>query len=174
MGRLMNPILSLLAWPKKVAAVDEAALVYLNGKTARILFAVAEAVIGADFKDKVPNFITTIDEYLGYQRRSSRQALTQALLLVESSVVILLLGGGLHGFSHLSIADRQRVLSRMKDHNQQLLRNLYAACVNIAASTFYASEATWDEIQYDGVSVDHPEILAVPRWRPDDPRPVEK
>ena len=55
-------------------------------------------------------------------------------------------------------------------------RNIYAAFVNVSAATFYASELTWPDLGYPGVSVDHPEILNHPPpipWRPGDPRPVE-
>lgn len=89
--------------------------------------------------------------------------------------VTICIGGGLRGFSHLSIPDRQRVLERLSKSNVQQFRNLYAAGVNISASAYYSSEATWSSIQYDGVSVDHPEILTNPQppWRPHDPRPIE-
>lgn len=173
MERILIPLLRLLAHPKKVIQIDESKLEYLDGKTAHILFAVAEAVIGEDFRLKAPNFISVIDDYLGYQRQAQREALTQALLLIEARLVNLLFSGHLRGFSHLSLAERQSVLAKLKASDRQLLRNLYAAFVGISASTFYANEATWKEINYDGVSIDHQEILAVPRWRPNDSRPVE-
>jgi hypothetical protein len=49
--------------------------------------------------------------------------------------------------------------------------------VNVSASTYYASDLTWRDLNYKGVSVDHPEILNQPPpipWRPDDPREIEK
>lgn len=173
MERILIPVLNFFAHPKRVIAIDEAALKYLNGKTAHILFAVAEAVVGEDFRHKVPNFIQIIDDYLAYQRRMQREALTQGLLLVENSLASLVFAGRLQGFSHMTIKDRQRVLAYLKQSDRQLLRNLYAAFVNISASAYYSSEATWKDIHYDGVSVDHPEILNLPRWRPGDSRPVE-
>ena len=161
--------------PKRVLAIDKAQLKFLDIKTAHILFALAEAVIGEDFRVKVPNFIPMIDDYFGYQRKAQREALRQGMRVLESKVVSLLLGGGLRGFSHLSIADRQQILEKLSKSKVQQFRNLYAAGVNISASTYYASEATWNEIKYDGVSVDHPEILTNPKppWRPHDPRPIE-
>ncbi|CAN5216365.1 MAG: hypothetical protein ACR2GW_04305 [Pyrinomonadaceae bacterium] len=173
MGRILTPILALLAWPKKVIQIDEDALNFLDGKTAHILFAVGEAVTGEDFRVKVPHFIPLIDEYLAYQRRQQREAFRQGLLLVENALANLVFGGRLRGFSHMSIADRQRVLEHLKGSDTQLLRNLYAAFVNVSASAYYASEATWKDIHYDGVSVDHPPLLQVARWRSNDPRPVE-
>lgn len=175
MERLLMPILNFFVNPKRVIAIDETQLKFLDIKTAHILFALAEAVIGEDFKVKVPNFILIIDDYFGYQRKTQREALTQGMLLLESAIVSLFFGGGLRGFSHLSIPDRQRVLERLSKSNVQQFRNLYAAGVNISASTYYSSEATWSSIQYDGVSVDHPEILTNPKppWRPQDPRPIE-
>ncbi len=175
MERLLMPILNFFVNPKRVLNIDEAALKFLDIKTAHILFAVAEAVIGEDFKVKVPNFILLIDDYLGYQRKTQREALAQGMLLMESTIVSLFFGGRLRGFSYLSIPDRQRVLENLSQSNVQQFRNLYAASVNIAASAYYSSEATWSSIQYDGVSVDHPEILTNPKppWRPNDPRPIE-
>jgi hypothetical protein len=169
------PILDFLINPKRVIDIDEAQLKHLDIKTAHILFAMAEAVIGEDFKVKVPNFILMIDDYFGYQRKSQRDALRQGMRLLESTVTSLLFGRRFRGFSHLSIADRQRVLENLRKSKVQQFRNLYAAGVNISASTYYASEATWKDIKYDGVSVDHPEILTNPRppWRRDDLRPIE-
>jgi hypothetical protein len=169
------PILDIFINPKRAIDIDEAELKHLNIKTAHILFAVAEAVIGEDFKVKVPNFILMIDDYFGYQRKSQRDALRQGMMLLESVVVSLFVGGSFRSFSHLSIADRQRVLEKLSKSRVQQFRNLYAAGVNISASTYYASEATWQDIKYDGVSVDHPEILTNPKppWRPKDPRPIE-
>ncbi len=171
--RILIPILSALAHPKKVIAIDEKRLTFLDGKTAHILFAVAEAVIGKDFNEKVPDFVPIIEDHLAYQRRVQREALTQGLLLIENSLASLVFARRLRGFSHLSIEDRRRVLDHIRVSRQQLLRNLYVAFVNIAASAYYANESNWKEILYDGVSVDHPEILSVARWRQSDPRPVE-
>ena len=170
--------------PKKWIAIDESKLKFLDPDSAHILFAVAEAVIGEQLRVKVPNFIPMIDDYVGFQRRSQREALAQGLGVVEGLIVRLFFGRTLRGFSHLSVADRQRILGRMSTSRFQQFRNLYAAAVNIAASGYFASESTWAEIQYRGVSVDHPEILGgspppppqptpVP-WRPDDPSPIEQ
>jgi hypothetical protein len=176
-AQVLNAILGAFAWPKKGAEVDEKRLEYLDGKTAQILFAVAEAVLGENFLKEAPEFIYTVDEYMAFQRQGNRDAFTQALLLAESPAFNLLNGGGLRGFSRLSIKDRQAVLTRLRASDRDLHRNLYAAFVNVSAATFYASPAAWARIQYDGVSVDHPEILNRPPpvpWRPKDPRPIEK
>ena len=175
MERLLIGLLGLLAHPKKVIEIDEKSLRYLDGKTAHILYAVGEAVIGEDFHAKVPNFVAMIDDYLGYQRQSQRELLNAGLLLVENAFFNFRRGGRLHGFSHHSLADRQALLGRLKTSNKQQDLNLYAACVNTSASAYYASPSTWGEILYDGVSVEHPEILKqmpVP-WRKNDPRPIE-
>ena len=170
--------------PKKLIQIDESKLKFLHPDTAYILFAAAEAVVGDTLRLKVPNFIPMIDDYVGYQRRSQRETLKQGMDAMEGFVVRIFFAHSLRGFSHLSLADRQKVLGRMSQSKVQQFRNLYAACVNIAASAYYASEATWPEIHYAGVSVDHPEILGgtpppppspqpVP-WRTNDPRPVEQ
>lgn len=177
MAQVLNAILGAFAWPKKGAEVNESRLEYLDGKTAQILFAVAEAVLGENFLPEAPEFIYTVDEYMAFQRQGNRDAFTQALLLAESPAFNLLNGGGLHSFSRMSIKDRQGVLSRLGASDRDLHRNLYVAFVNVSAATFYASPAVWPRIRYDGVSVDHPEILNGPPpvpWRPKDPRPVEK
>ena len=168
--------------PKKLIQIDESKLKFLEPDTAYVLFAAAEAVVGDTLRLKVPNFIPMIDDYVGYQRRSQREALKQGMDAMEGLIVRIFFAHSLRGFSHLSLADRQRVLGRMSQSRVQQFRNLYAACVNIAASAYYASEATWPEIHYAGVSVDHPEILGgtpppplppdpVP-WRKTDDRPI--
>lgn len=177
MAQVLNAILGAFAWPKKGAEINESRLEYLDGKTAQILFAVAEAVLGENFLREAPEFIYTVDEYMAFQRQGNRDAFTQALLLAESPAFNLLNGGGLHSFSRMSIKDRQGVLSRLGASDRDLHRNLYVAFVNVSAATFYASPAVWPRIRYDGVSVDHPEILNRPPpvpWRPKDTRPVEK
>ena len=177
MAQVLNAILGAFAWPKKGAEVNESRLEYLDGKTAQILFAVAEAVLGENFLREAPEFIYTVDEYMAFQRQANRDAFTQALLLAENPVFNLFVGGRPHGFSRMSIEDRQAVLGKLRTSGTDLLRNLYVAFVNVSAATYYASPATWPDIRYDGVSVDHPEILNRPPpvpWRPNDTRPVEK
>lgn len=168
-------ILNFLINPKRVVEINEAQLKFLDIKTAHILYALAEAVIGEDFRVKVPNFIPMIDDYFGYQRKAQRDALRQGMSLLESATTSFLFGRRFRGFSHLSVADRQRILKNLSQSKVQQFRNIYAAGVNISASTYFASEATWKDIKYDGVSVDHPEILTNPQppWRPNDPRPIE-
>jgi hypothetical protein len=177
MAQLLNSVLSFFVSPKKAIPIDESKLEYLDGKTAQILFAVAESVLGENFLQKAPQFIETVDNYLAYQRRATQEIFTQALLLAEQPAFNLIVGGKLRSFSRMSIKDRQDILQKLRGSDQQLRRNLYAAFVNVSAATYYASPATWQDIQYDGVSVDHPEILNRPPpipWRPTDPRPVEK
>ncbi len=173
MARIAIPILGVFAHPRRIIQIDERRLTYLDAKRAHILFAVGEAIVGNDFNQKAPDFVYIVDDYLAYQRRESREALAQGLLITENWVVSLVFARRPRGFSHLSIEDRRRVLARLAVSDVQLLRNLYAAFVNISASVFYSHQATWAEVGYDGVSVDHPELLATPRWRPGDPRPVE-
>ncbi|MDQ3686004.1 MAG: hypothetical protein M3430_10450, partial [Acidobacteriota bacterium] len=78
MAQVLNSVLGIFVNPKKVIAIDESKLENLDGKTAHILFAVGEAVLGENFLAKAPNFITVIDDYLTFQRRSQREALSQA------------------------------------------------------------------------------------------------
>lgn len=173
MARIAVSVLGVFAHPRRVIEIQERRLAYLNAKQAHILFAVGEAVVGDDFHQKAPDFVYIVDDYLAYQRRESREALAQGLLITENSLVSLVFARRARGFSHLSIEDRRRVLARLAASDVQLLRNLYAAFVNISASVFYAQPTTWAEIAYDGVSVDRPELLDAPRWRPGDARPVE-
>ena len=63
--------------PNKLISIDESKLKFLDPDSAYILFAVAEAVIGEQLRVKVPNFIPMIDDYVGFQRRSQREALAQ-------------------------------------------------------------------------------------------------
>ena len=169
--------LNAIADPKKRAEVKPALkLDHLNMKTALVLFAVAEAVLGENFLAKAPKFIETVDDYLNYQRRAQREQFLIALLIAETRTFNLLVGGKPKGFSHMSLAERRHVLERLRVSKQELNRNLYAAFVNVSASTYYASDLTWPDLGYPGVSVEHPEILnqspPVP-WRPGDPRPIE-
>ncbi len=169
-------ILNETAKPKKRSEVVHGKLEHLNEKTALILFAVAEAVLGEKFLLKAPKFIETVDDYLNYQRPAQREQFLTALLLAETRIFNFIVGGNLQGFSHMSLAERQKTLEELRSSNQQQGRNIYAAFVNVSASTYYASELTWPDLGYPGVSVDHPEILNQPPpipWRPTDPRPIE-
>lgn len=169
-------ILNETAKPKKRAEVIHGKLEHLNEKTALILFAVAEAVLGEKFLLKAPKFIETVDDYLNYQRPAQRDQFLTALLLAETRIFNFIVGGNPQGFSHMSLAERQKTLEQLRSSKQQQGRNIYAAFVNVSASTYYASELTWPDLNYPGVSVDHPEILnqlpPIP-WRPTDPRPIE-
>jgi len=169
-------ILNEIAQPKKRAEVIHGKLENLNDKTALILFAVAEAVLGEKFLLKAPKFIETVDDYLNYQRTAQREQFLTALLLAETRIFNFIVGGHPEGFSHMSLAERQKTLEQLRSSKQQQGRNIYAAFVNVSASTYYASELTWPDLGYPGVSVDHPEILNQPPpipWRPTDPRPIE-
>jgi len=168
-------ILSSLAHPKERSEVTATTFDCLNRETALILFAVAEAVLGEGFLAKAPRFIETVDDFLNYQRPAQREQFVLALLITETTMP-LTVGGMTRHFSHLSIADRRKILEKLRSSSLQLRRNIYAALVNVSASTYYASELTWADLNYKGVSVDHPEILNQPPpipWRPDDPRPIE-
>jgi hypothetical protein len=123
----------------------------------------------------VPKFIETVDDYLNYQRAAQRNQFLIALLIAETTFG-LTIGGTFKSFSHLSIDERRKILEKLRSSKQQLRRNIYAAFVNVSAATYYASDLTWPDIGYTGVSVDHPEILNRPPpvpWRPTDPRPIE-
>lgn len=174
MAGLLNT-LRKAADPRKRSEVNVANLERLDEKTALILFAVAEAVLGEGFLQKAPKFIATVDDYLNYQRPAQRDQFLLALLITEVRLLTLFADAPPKPFSHLSLADRRKVLEKLRAGGQQS-RNIYAAFVNVSASTFYSSDLTWPDIGYPGVSVDHPEILnrqpPIP-WRPGDPRPVE-
>ena len=168
--------LNAAANPKQRSEVTATQFDNLNKKTALILFAVAEAVLGEGFLAKAPKFIETVDDYLNYQREAQRDQFLIALLIAETTLG-LTVGGTLRSFSHLSIDDRRKILERLRSSSQQQRRNIYAAFVNVSAATYYASELTWSDIGYTGVSVDHPEILNQPPpipWRPTDLREIEK
>jgi hypothetical protein len=168
-------VLSFLAHPKERSEVTATTFDCLNRETALILFAVAEAVLGEGFLVKAPRFIETIDDFLNYQRPAQREQFLLALFILETTMPLTVAGMTRH-FSHLSMDDRRKILEKLRSSSQQLRRNIYAAFVNVSASTYYSSELTWTDLDYKGVSVDHPEILTqtppIP-WRPDDPRPIE-
>lgn len=168
--------LNALANPKRRAEVKTGPLENLNNKTALILFAVAEAVLGENFLAKAPKFIETVDDYLNYQRPAQRDQFLIALLITETELFNLIVAGQARGFSHMSLADRRKVLERLRSSSRDQRRNIYAAFVNVSASTYYASDLTWPDLGYTGVSVDHSDILTAPPpplWRPHDNRPVE-
>jgi hypothetical protein len=175
MAGILSSTLNATANPKKRSEVTATQFECLNKKTALILFAVAEAVLGEGFLAKAPKFIETVDDYLNYQRSAQRDQFLLALLIAETTFG-LTIGASFKSFSHLSIADRRKILEKLRSSNQQLRRNIYAAFVNVSAATYYASDLTWPDLGYTGVSVDHPEILNQPPpipWRPTDPRPIE-
>lgn len=168
--------LSALADPRKRAGVKTTGLENLDAKTALILFAVAEAVLGENFLAKAPKFIETVDDYLNYQRPAQREAFLTALLLAETRLFNLIVGGNVTPFSHQTLVNRQKTLEQLRSSKKQQGRNIYAAFVNVSASTYYASDLTWPDLGYTGVSVDHPGILNQSPpidWRPTDPRPIE-
>jgi len=171
---ILTSVMHATANPKKRSEMTVTAFDCLSKKTALILFAVAETVLGEGFLLKAPRFIETVDDFLNYQRPAQRDQFFLALLIAETTFGPLI--GKLEGFSHLSLADRRKILEKLRKSSEQLKRNIYAAFVNVSASTYYASDLTWPDIGYTGVSVDHPEILQqlppIP-WRPDDPRPIE-
>lgn len=172
----MAGILSSLAHPKERSEVTATTFDCLNRETALILFAVAEAVLGEGFLLKAPRFIETVDDYLNFQRQAQREQFLLALLITETTLPLTVAGMTRH-FSHLSLADRRKILEKLRSSSQQLRRNIYAAFVNVSASTYYASELTWPDLSYKGVSVDHPEILNQQPpidWRPNDPREIEQ
>jgi hypothetical protein len=162
--------------PKKRAEVKHGKLENLNDKTALILFAVAEAVLGENFLLKAPKFIETVDDYLNYQRPAQRDLFLRALRNLENGLLLkIFVGVGTRRFSHKSLADRQKILEDLRS-SRNPGPNIYAAFVNVSASTYYSSELTWPDLGYEGVSVDHPEILnrsPPPPWRPNDCRPIE-
>jgi hypothetical protein len=172
---ILSSALNASANPKQRSEVTLSNFDCLNKKTALILFAVAEAVLGEKFLLKAPKFIETVDDYLNYQRPAQREQFLFALLIAETTFG-LTIGGKFQSFSHLSVAERRQILEKLRSSKQQLRRNIYAAFVNVSASTYYASDLTWPDLGYPGVSVDHPEILNQPPpvpWRPTDPRPIE-
>lgn len=176
MAGILSSALALSARPKKRAEVTQTTFDCLNKKTALILFAIAEAVLGEGFLPKAPKFVETVDDFLNYQRPAQRDQFLLALLIAETTFG-LTIGGQFKGFSHLSLSERREILEKLRGSSQMLRRNIYAAFVNVSASTYYSSELTWPDIGYSGVSVDHPEILnqspPIP-WRPTDPRPIEQ
>jgi hypothetical protein len=64
---VLNSILAAAANPKKRSEVTASTFDCLDKKTALILFAVAEAVLGEGFLLKAPRFIETVDDYLNYR-----------------------------------------------------------------------------------------------------------
>ena len=175
MAGILTSALHASANPKKRSEMTVTQFDNLSKKTALILFAVAETVLGEGFLLKAPRFIETVDDFLNYQRPAQRDQFLLALLIAETTFG-LTIGGSFKSFSHLSLADRRKILEKLRSSSKQLRRNIYAAFVNVSASTYYASDLTWPDIGYPGVSVDHPQILQqlppIP-WRPDDPRPIE-
>jgi len=173
---ILKTALHAAANPKNRPEVKTAGLEHLDKKTALILYSVAEAVLREGFLPKAPQLLETVDDYLHYQRLSQRDLFLTALLIAETRLFNLITAGNLRGFSHLSLADRRKVLEKLRASDREQSRNIYAAFVNVSAATYYASELTWPDLGYPGVSVDHPEILnrqpPIP-WRPGDPRPIE-
>lgn len=175
MEGILTSALHAAANPKKRSEMTVTTFDCLDNKTALILFSVAEAVLGEGFLAKAPRFIETVDDFLNYQRPAQRDQFLLALLIAETTFG-LTIGGSFKSFSHLSLEDRRKILEKLRSSSQQLRRNIYVAFVNVSASTYYSSDLTWPDINFGGVSVDHPEILQqtppIP-WRPDDPRPID-
>ena len=69
---ILRTTLLAAASPKNRPEVKTAGLEHLDKKTALILYAVAEAVLGENFLQKAPKFVETVDDYLNYQRPAQR------------------------------------------------------------------------------------------------------
>ena len=108
MAGILRTTLHAAANPKNRPEVKTAGLENLDRKTALILYAAAEAVLGENFLQKAPKFIETVDDYLNYQRPSQRELFITALLIAETKFFSLVTVGNLRGFSHLSLGDRNR------------------------------------------------------------------
>jgi hypothetical protein len=175
MAGILSSVLNASANPKQRNEVTVNKFDCLNKKTALILFAVAEAVLGEGFLLKAPKFIETVDDFLKYQRPAQREQFLLALLIAETTFG-LTIAGTFNGFSNLSLSERRKILEKLRSSKQQQRRNIYAAFVNVSASTYYSSDLTWPDLGYAGVSVDHPEILdrlpPIP-WRTNDTRSIE-
>jgi hypothetical protein len=172
---ILTSALHAAANPKNRSEMTVTTFDCLDQKTALILFSVAEAVLGEGFLAKAPRFIETVDDFLNYQRPAQRDQFLLALLIAETTFG-LTIGGSFKSFSRLSLEDRREILEKLRSSSQQLRRNIYVAFVNVSASTYYSSDLTWPDINFAGVSVDHPEILQQTppiAWRPDDPRPID-
>jgi hypothetical protein len=172
---ILSSALHAAAHPKRRSEVSTSMFDCLDQKTALILFSVAEAVLGEGFLAKAPKFIETVDDFLNYQRPAQRDQFLLALLIAETTFGLTIVGT-FRSFSHLSIEERRKILEKLRSSSQELRRNIYVAFVNVSASTYYASDLTWPDLGYAGVSVDHPEILNQPPpipWRPKDPRPID-
>ena len=176
MAGILSSALHKAANPRKRPEVSLGRFENLSDKTALILFAVAEAVLGENFLKKAPRFLEMVDDHLNYQRPAQREQFFLALIITEIRLLTLLADAPPKPFSHLSLADRSKVLEKLRASKSGQSRNIYAAFVNVSASTYYASDLTWPGLGYPGVSVEHPEFLdrkpPIP-WRPGDPRPIE-
>src|ERR1044072_3458164 len=105
MAALLTPALIAAANPRNRSEVTQTKFDCLNRKTALILFAVAEAVLGEGFLQKAPRFIETVDDFLNYQRAAQRDQFLFALLIAETTFG-LTIGGSCQCFSHVAIDDR--------------------------------------------------------------------
>src|SRR6476659_7469909 len=128
MAALLTPALIAAANPKDRSELTQTEFDCLNRKTALILFAVAEAVLGEGFLLKAPRFIETVDDYLNYQREAQREQFLFALLIAETTLG-LTIGKISPQCSHLPIADRRKILEKLRSSSQPLQRNIYAAFV---------------------------------------------
>ncbi len=86
MAGILSSVLNASANPNKRSEVTQTTFDCLNQKTALILFAVAEAVLGEGFLIKAPRFIETVDDYLNYQRPAQREQFLFALLIAETTL----------------------------------------------------------------------------------------
>ena len=171
--------------PKEYVKITDAELNHLDKKTAQILCAVGEAVIGADFATIIGGgqgkqagfkaFVLDVDNSMNYFREENRDDLVTGLRILEIRLTryLFLVRYGSKDFSRLPLAQRQELFRRLAAHDGQTQRQAYGGLVNIASSFFYGHENSWKEIQYEGVSVDKQDVLKDHRWRPNDPRPTK-
>ncbi len=160
--------------------IEASELNHLDPKTAQTLCALGEAFIGADFSQLVDfkRFVLDVDDLMNYQKPETREGLKTGLRAIQSMLLraigLWLWPPGWGHFTDFSLEKRQSTLQRLKDGSRSNQREFYLGFNNLICSSFYGDPGSWAELQYQGVSVDNQCVLQGHRWRPDDPRPVEK
>ena len=159
-------LLRLLAQPRKP---DRIALPRrcdnLSRKGARILAAFAEAALGGDVAERVPDLIGRVDAALDYQSQRTVAAVERTLVALETVD-----SPGLTGFSRRSPARRVAVLAELRASADVERRAAVTRLTQLVAAVFYAAPATRSEVGYLGPTVETPSLTAAPpyRWRGDD------
>lgn len=138
----------LALWPSRIVYAPTAPLLSLTPKAFNAMAAIASRVVTVPNANPVV-IAHTVDQALARAVPEARNDLVSVLHLLDSAVVGVM-DGYLGPFSALSPEAQDKALYAWRDSRLTLRRGAYKALKNLAATSYYRKEATWEEVGYPG------------------------